>query len=295
LDRLALPFDPGHLSTQAYQERIAAVKEGKNPPPGPPTPFDVVLATSMLQVGVDVQRLGLMLVVGQPKNTAEYIQASSRVGRDPTRRPGLVVSLGNWARPRDLAHFEQFRHYHETFYKQVEALSVTPFSPTALDRGIDGVLVGAARVSQAHLAEGLSPEGDAWRIEAQRDPVRELIGRLHGRILAAAQDESVADQANLRLLNRLDRWADRNKYANKLTKTLVYEKGKEGQSYPLITSPENADAPDSGGRPFVVAHSMREVQPEINLLVSPVAERLFATVPDNAPPWVFPSGEEASS
>jgi ATP-dependent helicase YprA (DUF1998 family) len=70
--------------------------------------FDVVLATSMLQVGVDVTRLGLMLVVGQPKNTAEYIQASSRVGRDPDR-PGLVVALGNWARPRDLAHFEQFR------------------------------------------------------------------------------------------------------------------------------------------------------------------------------------------
>jgi hypothetical protein len=86
----------------------------------------------MLQVGVDVQRLGLMLVVGQPKNTAEYIQASSRVGRDASDRPGLVVSLGNWARPRDLAHFEQFRHYHETFYAQVEALSVTPFSPTSL-------------------------------------------------------------------------------------------------------------------------------------------------------------------
>ena len=105
----------------------------------------------MLQVGVDVQRLGLMLVVGQPKNTAEYIQASSRVGRDAAR-PGLVVSLGNWARPRDLAHFEQFRHYHDTFYKQVEALSVTPFSPTSLERGIDGLLVGATRVAQATVA-----------------------------------------------------------------------------------------------------------------------------------------------
>ena len=98
-----------------------------------------------------------MLVVGQPKNTAEYIQASSRVGRDPDR-PGLVVTLGNWARPRDLAHFEQFRHYHETFYAQVEALSVTPFSPTSLDRGLDGVLVSAARVLQAVMPDGLSPE-----------------------------------------------------------------------------------------------------------------------------------------
>ncbi|MCP6468058.1 hypothetical protein NL473_28715, partial [Klebsiella pneumoniae] len=83
-------------------------------------------------VGVDVTRLGLMLMVGQPKNTAEYIQASSRVGRDGSR-PGLVVTLGNWARPRDLAHFEQFRHYHETFYSQVEPLSVTPYSYTSID------------------------------------------------------------------------------------------------------------------------------------------------------------------
>ena len=113
-----------------------------------------------------------MLVVGQPKNTAEYIQASSRVGRDRDR-PGLVVTLGNWARPRDLAHFEQFRHYHETFYAQVEALSVTPFSVTSLERGLDGVLVSAARVLQAVVPDGLSPERNAGRIEEQRDFVVE--------------------------------------------------------------------------------------------------------------------------
>ena len=99
-----------------------------------------------------------MLVVGQPKNTAEYIQASSRVGRQASR-PGLVVTLGNWARPRDLAHFEQFRHYHETFYAQVEALSVTPFSATSLDRGLDGVLVSAARVLQASFRTGCRRSG----------------------------------------------------------------------------------------------------------------------------------------
>ena len=125
----------------------------------------MVLATSMLQVGVDVERLGLMLVVGQPKNTAEYIQASSRVGRQASR-PGLVVNLGNWARPRDLAHFEQFRHYHETFYAQVEALSVTPFSATSLDRGLDGVLVSAARVLTSVVPDGLSPEQNAGRIDS---------------------------------------------------------------------------------------------------------------------------------
>src|SRR6266511_1683570 len=136
---LAVEFDPGWASTEATLARIRQSDTGGTQPDRPAIlPYDVVLATSMLQVGVDVQRLGLMLVVGQPKNTAEYIQASSRVGRS-SARPGLVVTLGNWARPRDLAHFEQFRHYHETFYAQVEALSVTPFSPTSLERGIDGV------------------------------------------------------------------------------------------------------------------------------------------------------------
>ncbi|MEU7906315.1 DISARM system helicase DrmA [Actinoplanes sp. NPDC049118] len=294
LDQLAVPFDPDYLSTQATLERIAAVKEGKKLPPAPAAPFDVVLATSMLQVGVDVQRLGLMLVVGQPKNTAEYIQASSRVGRDPTNRPGLVVSLGNWARPRDLAHFEQFRHYHETFYKQVEALSVTPFSPTSLDRGIDGVLVGAARVSQAHLPDGLSPEANAGRVQAQQEAILELIAQLNDRILASTRDEVVAGEANDRLHNRLQRWTKRHKHADKMTMTLVYEKGKEGQTYPLMISPEKAAAEGWTGEsePFVVAHSMREVQPEINLLVSPVKERMFATAPDNAPAWVFPMDQE---
>ncbi|HUR05523.1 MAG TPA: DISARM system helicase DrmA, partial [Nonomuraea sp.] len=168
LDQMAVSFDPVFDSTAGKRE-LRALREAKKTVPSREVhPFDAVLATSMLQVGVDVTRLGLMLVVGQPKNTAEYIQASSRVGRDATR-PGLVVSLGNWARPRDLAHFEQFRHYHETFYAQVEALSVTPFSATSLDRGLDGVLVSAARVLHAAQVQGLSPESNAGGIDGQRD------------------------------------------------------------------------------------------------------------------------------
>ncbi len=120
-----------------------------------------------------------MLVVGQPKNTAEYIQASSRVGRD-AERPGLVVTLGNWARPRDLAHFEQFRHYHETFYAQVEALSVTPFSVTSLERGLDGVLVSVARVLQALVGRRAFAGARAGRIEA-----RAAGGRARRRALVA--------------------------------------------------------------------------------------------------------------
>ena len=168
LDEMAVPFRTEFDSTAAKRDRRALLAANKPVPERDLSPYDAVLATSMLQVGVDVTRLGLMMVVGQPKNTAEYIQASSRVGRT-AGRPGLVVTLGNWARPRDLTHFEQFRHYHETFYSQVEALSVTPFSVTSLDRGLDGVLVSAARVLQATVPGGLSPERAAGRVADQHD------------------------------------------------------------------------------------------------------------------------------
>lgn len=295
LDRLGLEFDPAYDTNAAFDARMAEQKAGKKVPSRKEIPFDVVLATSMLQVGVDVQRLGLMLVVGQPKNTAEYIQASSRVGRDASR-PGLVVALGNWARPRDLAHFEQFRHYHETFYAQVEALSVTPFSPTSLARGIDGLLISMARVVQGSLAEGLSPERSAWRIKDQRNAVERMCDRLKIRIEAAAQLEAPVKQASDLLVNRLDRWVERAKRAAEMNKTLVYERTGEDDKYlPLIMSPENARAAvgDSSQAPFVVANSMREVQPDINILVSPVPERLFARKPEGVPDWVLPVVEES--
>jgi hypothetical protein len=298
LDQMGVSFDAGFDSTAARRDWAARRKAGEKMPDRPVRPFDVVLATSMLQVGVDVDRLGLMLVVGQPKNTAEYIQASSRVGRQ-ANRPGLVVALGNWARPRDLAHFEQFRHYHDTFYAQVEALSVTPFSATSLDRGLDGVLVSAARVLEAVMPSGLSPERNAGRIEEQRDVVVEVIDALVRRIGRAAT-ESDAERARERLLNRLDQWVSRRKHLADLHKTLVYERfstSDEGKYDALMMSAENARALGNGSdvAPFVVANSMREVQPEINLLVSPIKDNLVYIEPPGAPRWEFPPAEEATS
>lgn len=296
LDRLGLAFDPQFDTTEAYKARVELLKEKKKVPTRRENPFDVVLATSMLQVGVDVQRLGLMLVVGQPRNTAEYIQASSRVGRDAAR-PGLVVTLGNWARPRDLAHFEQFRHYHETFYSQVEALSVTPFAPTSLDRGIDGVLVSAARVLQAAEVDGLSPERNAGKIASQRSAVEVLALRLRDRIQAAAQSEDAAKRAHDLLVNKIDRWNERAQMATKMSRTLVYERTRDDDQFlPLIISPENfrSVAGDAHVAPFVVANSMREVQPEINILVSPQEDRLYNMPSDAAPGWELPAMEGES-
>ena len=292
LDQMTVEFDPTFDSATGRRDLRALREAGKPVPKRETNPFDAVLATSMLQVGVDVTRLGLMLVIGQPKNTAEYIQASSRVGRDPGR-PGLVVSLGNWARPRDLAHFEQFRHYHETFYRQVEALSVTPFSETSLDRGLDGVLVSAARVRQAVVPNGLSPEPAAGRIDDERDAVVALIETLVSRVGRAA-DEDCADRARQHLLNRLDQWSKRRAYLKGQSKALVYERAPDDAHYgPLMNSPENARATASSkdAPPFVVANSMREVQPEINLLVSPIEENLVYVAPPGSPVWKLPEEE----
>jgi len=112
--------------------------------------LDVLLATNMISVGVDIDRLGLMAVMGQPQTTAEYIQATSRVGR---RHPGMVAVMFNSARSRDRSHYEKFPSFHSALYREVESTSVTPFSARARDRGLHAVIVALTRLTIPSAAD----------------------------------------------------------------------------------------------------------------------------------------------
>ena len=106
------------------------------------TGIDILFSTNMISVGVDIPRLGLMLVHGQPRTTAEYIQATSRVGR---KHPGLVTTVYNHAKSKDRSIYEMFKNYHQSFYRHVEAVSVTPFASGARDRALPAIFIALAR------------------------------------------------------------------------------------------------------------------------------------------------------
>ncbi len=168
---------------------------------------DTVLATNMISVGVDVDRLGLMAVMGQPQTTAEYIQATSRVGR---RMPGLVVTILNAARTRDLSHYENFAGYHRMLYRHVEATGATPFAPRARDRALHGVLVALARLTiPSAAASGAAGKAEEWE-ESLRACV-DVITRRATDIrdgLAHLPDDESPDRVRTELDQLVDEWLD---------------------------------------------------------------------------------------
>lgn len=138
-------------------------------------PIDILLATNMLSVGVDIDRLNALFVVGQPKLTSEYIQATSRVGR---KALGIVYTLYNSTRSRDRSHYETFQSYHQNLYKFVEASSVTPYSIPALNKAIAAVIVLMAR----NTIKELSGEKDAIKILEYKKELKEISGYLLDRL-----------------------------------------------------------------------------------------------------------------
>lgn len=146
--------------------------------------IDVCLASNIIEVGIDISRLSLMTIVGQPKTTAQYIQVSGRVGRNPDK-PGLILTIYSAAKPRDRSHFEKFRTYHERLYAQVEPTSVTPFSGPAIDRALHAIIAGYLRQKLPY--DNLEK---SWPIP--HDFVSEIVDKIKGRV-----ERIYTDPANL--------------------------------------------------------------------------------------------------
>ncbi|ADK85929.1 helicase domain protein [Desulfarculus baarsii DSM 2075] len=215
--------------------------------------IDIVLATNMLSVGVDVNRIGLMVVNGQPKNTAEYIQATSRVGRS---FPGLVCTVLTWSRPRDLSHYETFEHYHATFYKHVEAQSVTPFAARALDRGLTGAMVSLLRLEN----DSMNPNPGAQSLDSSAKAEALRARKVLSERAWKVKDKAARTIADTMTADRIDRWV---KEAVQAGRRLGYETARgQGDLAALLKKP-GALAWDE----FTVPMSMREVEPGVQLIM----------------------------
>ncbi|MFE9918532.1 DISARM system helicase DrmA [Micromonospora sp. NPDC005553] len=250
LDRLAVRFDSARAK-------------------GAPRPIDVLLATSMIAVGVDIERLGVMVVANQPKSTAEYIQATSRVGR---KAPGLVFTVFNWARPRDLSHYERFDHFHATAYRQVEALSVTPFAERAIDRGLTGVLVALVRDLEGTYNGNLRA-----REFDRHGQLADHVVRYLKRRSEVAADNTVRQRVEDELEARLDLWAQERA---RPARRLAYDKPYHSDDVAgLLHRPEEGRWAQT-----TCPTSLRDVEPGIQL------QLLRGVVEDDPPPFVPPSG-----
>lgn len=251
LDRLGAVFDPAR-----DEERRRRRHAGERVAPSS-YPIDALLATNMISVGVDVPRLGMIVVAGQPKYTSEYIQATSRIGR---RFPGLVITVYNWARPRDLSHYERFEHYHATLYQQVEALSVTPFSARAIDRGLTALLVSFLRL----YGFDFNSNESAALLNRDHPTVKLAVDEICRRAEIISGDLLVEQEVRTQLHIRIDHWLAR---ATKLAAggaRLGYKSKGDGRTLGLLESPNNTLQRDL----FTCLNSLRDVEPSVNLILN---------------------------
>lgn len=263
----ALDMQPEELSSRVQSRDLPKVLQSLEVrvEDGPfDEPKDTVLASNMISVGVDVPRLGLMVVNGQPKSTAEYIQASSRIGRG---MPGLVVTLYNVGRPRDLSHFEHFCSYHGALYRNVEASSVTPWAPRARDKALHAVIIAAIR----HLVPGMAEDGAALQFDPAAPGVGAIVDAIAARAAAVATGIDGAE-AQQQIADVIATWARRAAAARDSANPLNYweRKAPYGKTAPhLMNSAE--DAPLALTQAWPTPNSMREVEPSTAFILKRIA------------------------
>ena len=186
------------LTGRLRHDEVPAVMEAlESRYDGPRSTVDVCLASNIIEVGIDIDRLSLMAVVGQPKSTSQYIQVTGRVGRRWHERPGLIVTIYGATKPRDRSHYEQFRTYHERLYAQVEPTSVTPFASPVLMRSLHAALIAWVR-QRASLDDVQSPYPFPERL------AEEFGQFIRSRVVAI--DEEEAEVLDHILEMRLEEW-----------------------------------------------------------------------------------------
>lgn len=190
---------PAELTSRVPAYEIRDMLERLTVPAGARGAVDLLVASNMISVGMDIPRLGLMVVNSQPKTLAEYIQATSRVGRGQV--PGLVVTMYNAMRARDRSHFETFEAWHRCLYRDVEATSVTPFASRAQDKGLHAVLVALVR----HTVPGMDRR--PVLSELRRPDVERIAALIESRVARIDPPERPIVAQKLKRL--IDEWASR--------------------------------------------------------------------------------------
>ena len=262
------------LTSRVSTDKVAAARRRLESPFYETQRVDCAIATNMISVGLDIQRLGLMVVLGQPKAHAEYIQATSRVGRDE-ERPGLVVTLLNIHKPRDRSHFERFRHYHRTFYRSVEVSSITPFSARALDRGFAGALLTLARHSNPDLAPPRGVEKlTAARGDIERSILEAFLDRVRQQPFAdEAEREERLLSVQSRIVDLLDSWTKVLADYQDAGVEVQYQQYELGRPRPLMREMLETDFESEHHKKFRVNRSLRDVEPQVNLFLKDLSGR----------------------